>query len=226
MSYRYRVSIPVEAVMQQDGVEFSVSHKLEDGLQLGDILRVRIENAITYLDMEVVAEQRNEAITIALSRSGRVVQLISWVYKKGFEVSLAGIQAIPLTPVEPPFEVREEEDGIHVMLREVLHISDHIRVTEHIPTLDALLPLWEWIEENNTVADGLEWLYLGTIASNDRMAFLAYWIALELLLERTPGNERATTILHHSLPEDKRDALLKDIEQVLKKYIEDDTARN
>jgi len=44
--YRFRVSIPIEAIVQ-DGVDFSVSHKLEDGLTLGDILRVHVEGTIT-----------------------------------------------------------------------------------------------------------------------------------------------------------------------------------
>jgi hypothetical protein len=48
MSNRYQVSIPIEATVQ-DGVDASFTHKLEDGLMLGNILRVRIEDDITYL---------------------------------------------------------------------------------------------------------------------------------------------------------------------------------
>ena len=124
MSCRYRVSIPIEA-SAQDGVDFSLTHKLEDGLVLGNILRIRVEAATTYLDIEVVAEQRNEAITSALVMAWRLVQLISLVYNKGFEVSLAGIQAIPIEPAEPPFEIREEENGVHLIVREKLYFNDH-----------------------------------------------------------------------------------------------------
>jgi hypothetical protein len=223
MSCRYRVSIPIEA-SAQDGVDFSLTHKLEDGLVLGNILRIRVEAATTYLDIEVVAEQRNEAITSALVMAWRLVQLISLVYNKGFEVSLAGIQAIPIEPAEPPFEIREEENGVHLIVREKLYFSDHIRITEHIPSLDPLLPLWEYLNRSDSVVtDGLEWLYLGNIASNDRMAFLAYWLALELLIERMPGNEQATTVLKKYVPEQQDRTLLKqEMRQVLKKYINDD----
>jgi len=176
----------------------------------------------------VAAEQRNDAITTALSMAWRVVQLISFVYNKGFEVSLAGIQAILIAPVEPPFEVREEADGTHLIVRETIHVSDHLRVTEHISTLDPLLPFWERLDQgNNVIADGLEWLYLGGIVSNERMAFLAHWLAFELLVERTPGNEHATTVLKKYVPEKKNRTLLKEeMRQVLKKYIQEETAQD
>src|SRR5947209_14039125 len=161
MSHRYRVSIPIEA-SAQDGVDFSITHKLKDGLTLADILRIRVEAATTYLDIEVAAEQRNDAITSALVMAWRLVQLISLVYNKGFEVSLAGIQAVPIEPAEPPFEIREEENGVHLIVREKLYVSDHIRVTEHISSLDPLLPLWDYLNRSDSVVtDGLEWLYLG-----------------------------------------------------------------
>jgi hypothetical protein len=225
MSCRYRVSIPIEA-SAQDGVDFSVTHKLEDGLVLGNILRVRVEAATTYLDIEVVAELRNDAITSALAMAWRLMQLISLVYNKGFEVSLAGIQAIPIEPAEPPFEIREEENSVHLIVQEKLYFSEHIRITEHIPSLDPLLPLWEYLNRSDSVvADGLEWLYLGNIASNDRMAFLAYWLAFELLVERTPGNEQATTVLKKYVPSQQdRTSLKQEMRQVLKKYISDDDA--
>ncbi len=225
MSSHYRVSIPIEAIVQ-DGVDNSFTHKLEDGLTLSDILRVRIEDAVTYLDIEVVAEQRNDAITSALVMAWRLVQLISLVYNKGFEVSLAGIQAIPIEPAEPPFEIREEENGVHLIVREKLYFSDHIRITEHIPSLDPLLPLWEYLNRSDSVVtDGLEWLYLGNIASNDRMAFLAYWLAFELLIERTQGNEQAATVLKkYVLNQQDRISLKQEMRQVLEKYINDDDA--
>ena len=227
MSNRYQVSIPVEATVQ-DGVDASFTHKLEDGLMLGNILRVRIEDDITYLDIEVVAEQRNEAITSGLVIAWRFVQLISLVYNKGFEVSLAGIRAIPMAPAEPPMEIRQEGDHVHIIVRETLHISDHIRATAHISSLDQIMPLWNRVNQSNSVvADGLEWLYLGAITSNDRMAFLAYWLALELLVERTPGNQQATTILKKYVPEQQDRTLLKqEMMQVLKTYINDDYAIN
>ena len=225
MSHCYRVSIPIEG-SAQDGVDFSITHKLEDGLVLGNILRVRVEGTVTYLDIEVVAEQRNDAITSALVMAWRLVQLISLVYNKGFEVSLAGIQAIPIEPAEPPFEIREEENGVHLIVREKSYFSDHIRITEHIPSLDPLLPLWEYLNRSDSVVtDGLEWLYLGNIASNNRMAFLAYWLAFELLIERTRGNEQATTVLKkYVLNQQDRISLKQEMRQVLKKYISDDDA--
>jgi len=227
MAKRYRVSIPVEATTQ-DGVDVSITHKLDHDLILADVLRVRVEGPITYLEFEVAAEERNTAITSALTMAWRVVQLISLIYNKGFEVSLAGIQAIPIAPTEPAFEVREEADGTHLIIRETIHISDHIRVTEHISTLDPLLPLWERLaQSNNVVADGLEWLYFGKIASNERMAFLACWLAFELLVERAPGNEQATTIVKKYVPEKNMRALLRqEMKQVLSKYIEDGNAQD
>src|SRR5260370_3621365 len=227
MSSHYQVSIPIEATVQ-DGVDASFTHKLEDGLMLGNILRVRIEDDITYLDIEVVAEQSNEAITSGLAIAWRLVQLISLVYNKGFEVSLAGIRAIPMAPAEPPIEIRQEGDHVRIIFRETLHISDHIRATAHISSLDQILPLWNRVNQSNSViADGLEWLYLGAITSNDRMAFLAYWLALELLVERTPGNQQATTILKKYVSEQQDRTLLKqEMMQVLKTYINDDYAIN
>lgn len=223
MSSRYQVSIPIEATVQ-DGVDASFTHKLEDGLMLGNILRVRIEDDVTYLDIEVVAEQRNEAITSGLAIARRFVQLLSLVDNKGFEVSLAGIKAIPMAPAEPPIEVRQEGNDV----RELLHFSYHIRATAHISSLDQIMPLWNRVNQSNSVvADGLEWLYLGAITSNDRMAFLAYWLALELLVERTPGNQQATTILKKYVPEQQDRTLLKqEMMQVLKTYINDDYAIN
>ena len=50
-------------------------------------------------------------------------------------------------------------------------------------------------------------------------------IAFELLIERTPGNERVSTIIQQSIPKGRRNAFLKDMEEVFKKYIEDTTAQ-
>ncbi len=223
--HRFCVSIPIEANVQ-DGVDFSITHKLEDGLTLGDIFRVRVEGAITYLDIEVDAEQRNNAITSALVMAWRLVQLISLVYNKGFDVSLAGIQAKPIEPSEPPFEIREEEDGVHLIVREKLYISEHIRITEHISSLDPLLSLWDYLNRSESVVtDGLEWLYLGNITSNVRMEYLSYWLAFELLVERTRGNEQATTVLKKYIQNQQdRTSLKQEVRQVLKKYIGDDDA--
>jgi hypothetical protein len=226
MLQRYRVSIPVEATTQ-DSVDVSITHKLEDGLVLDNVLRVRVEGQTTYLDFEVIAKHRNAAITNALSMAARVLQLISLVYSKGFEVKLAGIQAMPIEPAEPPFEIHEDENHVRIVLRDTLHVSEHWRITEHISTLEALLPLWELVNQNNSVvADGLEWLYLGKIASNERMAFLAHWLAFELLVERAPGNEHATTVLKEHVPTKKDRSMLKEeMTQVIGKYIQDDVAR-
>jgi len=225
MSNRYRVSIPVEAAIQ-DGIDVSITHKLKDGITLGDMLRVRVEDTITYLEIEVEAEERHEAITSALVMAWRLVQLISLVYNKGFEVGLAGIRAILIAPLEPPVEIREEEGRVHVTFRETLHISDYLRITEYISTLDPLLPIWKRMNQSASVtADGLEWLYLGKIASNERMAFLAHWLAFELLVERSLGNEPSTTVLKKYIPKKEDRALIREeMRQLLRKYIQDDTA--
>jgi len=225
MLNRYLVSIPIEATVQ-DGVDTSITHKLEDGLTLSDILRIRVEDSITYVDIEAVAEDRNGAISSALAIAWRFVRLISLINNKGFEVSLAGIRAKQLS-VEPSVEIKKTENGIDFIFREMLTISDHVRIIEHISTLDPLLPLWELVSQsNNVIADGLELLYLGKIASNERIAFLAYWIALELLVEHAPGSEPSITVLQEHVPNKGiRKQLKSEMDQVLKKYIADDTAR-
>lgn len=221
MATHFLVSIPIEATVQ-DGVDASFTHKLKDGLTLGEILRVRVEEGITYLDIKVAAEQRNGAIASALVIAWQFVQLLSLMNNKGFEISLAGIRAISIVPEEPSVEIRQEGNLTRIIFREILHVSDHIQLTEHISSLDPILPLWERINQGNKViADSLEWLYLGNIASNDRMAFLASWLALELLIEGTAGNEQTTTILKKYVPEkQERNSLKEEIRQVLKKYID------
>ena len=225
MPNHYLVSIPVEATVQ-DGVDVSITHKLEDGLILGDILRIRVEDSITYIDIEEVAEDRNRAIGSALAIAWRLVQLISLINNRGFEVSLAGIRAKQL-PVGPSVEVKKTQDGTQIIFSDILSISDHFRITEHISTLEPLLPLWEHVSQsNNVVADGLELLYLGRIASNERIAFLAHWIALELLVEHAPGSEPPITVLQQHIPIKRtRKQLKSEMEQVLKRYIADDAAR-
>src|SRR5260370_11053162 len=174
------------------------------------MLRVRVEDIITYLEIEVEAEVRNEAITSGLVMAWRFVQLISLVYNKGFEVGLAGIRAILIAPLEHPVEIRQEEGRVHVAFRETLHISDHLRITEHISTLDPLLPIWKRMNQGASVtADGLEWFYFGKISSNERMAFLAHWLAFELLVERYTRNEHSTTVLKKSLPQMDNQVLLR-----------------
>ncbi len=225
MSQLYRVSIPVEATLQ-DGVDVTITHKLEHGLVLDNVLSVKVEDSTTYLDFEIVADQRNEAITLALIRAERFVQLTALVYGKGFEVSMAGIRAMLVKPARPSFEIFEEENPVRVVIREELHVSDHLRIIEHISSLDALLPLWKRMDQRSSVtADGLEWFYLGKITSNERMAFLADWIALELLLERTSSNSPKITILQQHVPKKLRDVLKKEIDQVLQKYIEKEEIR-
>jgi hypothetical protein len=216
MSNRYRVSIPVEAAIQ-DGIDVSITHKLKDGMTLGDMLRVRVEDTITYLEIEVEAEERNEAITSALVMAWRLVQLISLVYNKGFEVGLAGIRAILIAPLEPPVEIREEEGSVHVTFRETLHISDHLRLTEHISTLDPLLPIWKRMNQSaNVTADGLEWLYLGKIASNERMTFRNY--SAPSFEYCYPWNKGRNTVECHVLPTilaGKYDASLQSLEATM-----------
>src|SRR5437016_5083557 len=104
MPDHYLVSIPIEPITCAT-VEQSRSYGLVDSLQLENILRIRVVGTTkvegnagtlgnaTYLDIEVSADNRNEAVIQALSIARLFVQLMVLVYQAEFEISIVGIQA-------------------------------------------------------------------------------------------------------------------------------------
>ena len=224
----YLVSIPIEPVTRAT-VENSRSHGLTNGLQLANILRVRLEETITkegdtgtygaatYLDIEVSDDNRNAAILQAYSIARRFVQLAALVYQAEFEISLVGVQAKNLSPgnrLEP---------------------STHFGYQRDIASFEALIPIWKriaLIQEQDSqlwrvLELALEWLHFGAVVSDPRSIFLAYWIALELLIDSIENNERSTTVFKKHLDDKKRDLLRTALRGVLALYIgnKDDVER-
>ena len=225
MQDRYMVSIPIETITRAT-VEQSRGYGLVNNLQLANILHVRVERtttiegnagtqgAITYLDIEVSAEDRKEAITQALSLTRLFVQLMVLVYQAEFEISIVGIQAKNLSP----------SSG--------LELSTYFGMQTDIASFEDLIPVWERvisIQEQDSelwkvLKLALEWLHFGAIANEERSVFLAYRIALEVLLRGTEGSENSTTVLHKYLDAKKRRLLTKAIRAVFTLYIDDPKA--
>lgn len=228
MSDDYLVSIPIEPITRAT-IENSRSHGLTNGLQLAHILRVRVEETITkegnigtygaatYLDIEVSADNRNEAILQAYSIAQHFVQLAALVYQAEFEISLIGVQAKNLSPSNR------------------LEPSTHFGYQNDIASFEPLIPIWERVasiqEQDsklwNVLELALEWLHFGAVVSDPRSTFLAYWIALELLIDGIEENERSTTVFKKHLDDKKRDLLRTALKGVLALYIgnKDDVER-
>ena len=159
----------------------------------------------TYLDIEVSADDRTEAITHAVSVSRLFVQLLAFVYLAGFEISMVGIQTIKLAP------------------KDDLEPSTYFGKQTDIASLQNLTPIWEQVnsireqdeELWQVLRVALEWLYFGAIANEERNISLAYRIALEVLLRGTEGNEVATTVFKKHLNETQRSQLKQAITGVL-----------
>lgn len=67
----------------------------------------------------------------------------------------------------------------------------------------------------------LEWLHFAAIATEERSVFLAYRIALEILLKGTEGDESPTTVFQKYLDKKKHHLLTKAIRAVLALYFDD-----
>lgn len=226
MEDRYLVSIPIETVTRATTMQ-SRGYGLNE-LQLADILHVRVERtttiegnsgtlgAVTYLDIEVSANNRNDAILQAYAIAQRFVQLTALVYQAEFEISLVGVQAKNLT----------SSSGAE--------LSSYFGVEQVIASFEPLLKVWEQVtsiqEQNselwNVLKLALEWLHFGAIANDDRSAFLAYRIALEVLVKGNEGSESSTTVLNKHLDTRKHKLLNKAIRGVIALYIDDDKALN
>src|SRR5258708_31037425 len=101
MQSRYIVSMPIKTVIR-GSVEHVSSYGIVNGLRLANI-RIRVESttliennagfsgAATYLDVEVLADDCNEAILQASSTARLFVRLMALVYQSEFEISLLGV---------------------------------------------------------------------------------------------------------------------------------------
>jgi hypothetical protein len=226
MEDRYLVSIPIETVTRATVIQ-SRGYGLNE-LQLADILHVRVERNTTiegnsgtlgvanYLDIEVSANNRNDAILQAYAIAQQFVQLTALVYQAEFEISHVGVQAKNLT----------SSSGAE--------LSSYFGVEQVIASFEPLLKVWEQItsiqEQNSELWSvlklALEWLHIGSIANDDRSVFLAYRIALEVLVKGHEGSESSTTVLNKHLVTRKHKLLNKAIRGVIALYIDDDKALN
>jgi ribosomal protein L7/L12 len=222
MQYHYRVSIPLQTITRAT-IEGSEGYGVENNLQLEDVLRTRVENApitegrlgtlgiTTYLDIDITAENRKDAMLKAVSIAQLFIQLIALVHQAEFEINLAGIRSVTLTPdanIEP---------------------SAYLGVQVNIASFERLLPVWKKVaamqEQNNELWKvlrlTLEWLHFGAIANEERSVFLAYRIALEVLLKGTEGDESPVTVFQKYLDKKKYRLLAKAIRAVLALYFDD-----
>jgi hypothetical protein len=222
MQNHYRVSIPLQTVTRAT-IEGSTGHGVENNLQLEDILRTRIENTpitegrlgtlgiTTYLDIDATADNRKDAMLKAVSTAQLFIQLTALVHQAEFEINLAGIRSVNLTPnadIEP---------------------LAYLGVQVNIASFERLLPVWIKVtalqEQNNELWKVLqlafEWLHFGAIANEERSVFLAYRIALEVLLKGTEGDESSTTVFHKYLDKKKHRLLTKALRAVIALYFDD-----
>jgi hypothetical protein len=221
---RYLVSIPIKTVNRAT-IEQMKGFGLVNGLRLGNVLRVRVEGTTiiegkagssgtsTYLDIEVSADNRKDAVEQAFSLSQLFVQLMVLVHQAEFEfdISFMGIQATKLSPtgaLEPSTYFGQQTD--------ILSFQDVVPVWERVITMkEQGSELWKVLKI------ALEWLYFGAIANEERSIFLAYRIALEVLLRSIEGNENSTTVFNKYLDKKKHRLLVKAVRAVFTLYIDD-----
>jgi hypothetical protein len=220
MPNSYRVSIRIEPITTA-GVDASSGYGLTDGLELRidekRVLRVRlvtphsvrgdgveyISDTIIYLDIDVVAEGFRNAIIEALIIARRFIASVAFVYNYGFQISLAGGVPVLLLPDMTP-----------------VGNSSYLDAKSILTSFEELIPTWEQLnslDDENTRNDlelALEWFHIGLIGSDERIKFLSYWTALEMLL-RAHTPERKVL---HLLPKNEQRSLIKDIKGLLANY--------
>lgn len=207
-------------------IEQSKGYGVENNLQLENILRTRVESTTTiegrlgtlgittYLDIDMTADNRSDAILKAVSIAQLFIQLTSLVYQAEFEINLAGIRSVNLNPnagMEP---------------------FAYLGTQHNIASFEPLISIWEKValiqEQNSELWDvlqlALEWLHLGATVKDDRSAFLAYRISLEVLMNYTIGDDKNTTVLKRYLDAKKHKALTKVIREILSLCIDDSKA--
>lgn len=194
---RYRVRIPVEAITLAT-TQASTSYGLNDGLRLDDVLRVHVEPATktTYLEQEVIAQNRDSATAEALPVARRCVQLLALLHDMGFVLSLVGIQVETIEDSGQQSDQWDENGIHHIALHDRVEVSDYWSIRASLATFDELGTAWRTPPPPGDLGDAaalaLEWVYLGKVAPDDRNAFLAFWVALELLIEGADKAAHAT----------------------------------
>jgi hypothetical protein len=222
MQKRYRISIPLETVVRAT-IEQSRGYGVSNNLQLDNVLRTRVESTQTiegrsgtlgiarYIDMEIVADDRTDAIMQAVSIAKLFIQLVALVYGAEFEINLENIQAINL----------EANAG--------LEPSSYLGIQSDIASFEPLLPVWKRVallkEQNSELWDtlqlALEWVHLGAIASDDRNIFMAYRIALEILMNYALKDDKEEiTVLNTFLDDKMHKKLINVIRGLLSLFIE------
>ena len=104
----YRVSIPLQSVTRAT-IEGSTGCGVENNLQLEEILCTRVESTpiegrlgilgiTTYLDIDVTADNRKDAMLKAVSTAQLFIQLAALLHQAEFEINLAGIHSVNLNP--------------------------------------------------------------------------------------------------------------------------------
>lgn len=241
MLRRYRVRIPMDTVTLAT-TQSSRSYGLNDGLEIDGVLRVQVapDTGITYLEQEVTTETRDQAIAGALPIARRFVELLALLHDMGFELSLAGIQVEVLEDLAPQFEQWDEDGVHHVALHDHIEVSDYVSIRASLATFDELAAAWRTpppADDLGTAAAlALEWMYLGKVAPDDRNAFLAYFVALELLLEgadkanrdgtEDEGTSTASTVIGQEVASKAdRKRLRDELDAELARYIADATKR-
>ena len=221
MQKPYRVSIPLEAVISAT-IEQSRGYGVENDLQLENVLRTRVESThiiegragtlgvARYVDLEMVADTRTDAIMQAVSTAKLFIQLVALVYGAEFELNLENIQATTL----------EANAG--------LEPSTYFGVQSNIASFEPLLPVWRKVallkeqdkEQWDIMQLALEWIHFGATASDDRNVFLAYRIALEVLMNFALKEDQDTTVFNTLIEEKQRTKLLKVLRGLLSFFLE------
>lgn len=240
MPRRYRVQIPV-ASTELATPQFSKSYALTNGLELPGILQVRTTDETTLIELEISADNYDAAVAGALSISRKCVQLIALLHEMGFELSLSGIIVETLESPDQPAEVWSDGNGLHVVLRDSFEMHDRVSIRAALATFEPLAAAWDLVplsgDHDDAVTLALEWVYLGTLARDERNAYLAYWVALELLMTSAGATEAqsqedkptkiAHTVIERAIPlKADRVRLRAAMDALLTEYVTDTAMRN
>ncbi len=214
----YTVSIPLEPVTDS---EQGTTYSLQDGLSLGDELRVRVVNDRTYIDLHVQAEQDSNAIDIAQDIARRFIHLLVLVQEVRFQISPFGLQLErwPVHVVDASGNVPAIVAIRGIGMAGGVGIMGRGTITA--VSLERVAPPWGQLkaQSSDATARGLEWVYRAKTTRDPVNAFLAYYVALEVLLEGHAGENAVRQALQQNVASKaERKVLLAEVETVLMQH--------
>lgn len=179
----YRVSIPIQSAIHQS-VATRISRELADGLEVQGWLKVRSAGDKTFLDVEVTARNREDAVGTALSRVDDFLYLLTLYKDHPYEAVAFDIRAEPIRDVQAVPIQKVDGGKIHVEIVETVEVSEKTAVHKRLEDISAVSSAFIALRRvaDERLKRALAWYHLAACSSDEGNAFLGKFIAFEIMI--------------------------------------------